>query len=42
MGRRCWFGNWRWGTSLTGRSVLATLDDDSPVRLTALATGDRG
>ncbi len=26
-----------WGTSLTGRSVLATLDDDSPVRLTALA-----
>lgn len=26
-----------WGTSLTCRSVLATLDDDSPVRLTALA-----
>ena len=25
------------GTSLTCRSVLATLDDDSPVRLTALA-----
>jgi DNA-binding MarR family transcriptional regulator len=26
-----------WGTSLTCRSVLATLDDESPVRLTALA-----
>jgi len=26
-----------WGTSLTCRSVLATLDDDSPVRLTSLA-----
>jgi DNA-binding MarR family transcriptional regulator len=26
-----------WGTSLTCRSVLATLDDDSPVRLTELA-----
>jgi DNA-binding MarR family transcriptional regulator len=26
-----------WGTSLTCRSVLARLDDDSPVRLTALA-----
>jgi DNA-binding MarR family transcriptional regulator len=29
-----------WGTSLTGRAVLASLDDDSPVRLTALATAN--
>ena len=28
-----------WGTSLTCRSVLATLGDDSPVRLTTLAAG---
>jgi DNA-binding MarR family transcriptional regulator len=29
-----------WGTSLTGRAVLASLDDDSPVRLIALATAN--
>ncbi|MEY2524344.1 MAG: hypothetical protein QOJ66_2909 [Ilumatobacteraceae bacterium] len=29
-----------WGTSLTSRAVLASLYDDSPVRLTALATAN--